>query len=61
VTHDPVSRDRVLDRIEELEERYLDGDHSVAGELDRLYDADEAPKGSRIWNVLADRAIPAGD
>jgi hypothetical protein len=53
MTHD---RDKVLDRIEELEARYLDGEHDVAGELAELYDADKAPKASRIWNVLAGQA-----
>jgi hypothetical protein len=51
MTHD---RDKVLDRIEALEARYLDGDHEVAGELAELYDADRTPKASRI--VLARRA-----
>jgi len=35
---------------------YAEGDHSVAEELDELYDADRTPKASRIWNVLAGQA-----
>lgn len=55
MTHDPASRDAILDRIEALEEQYLAGDHSVETELADLYDADETPNESRIWNVLAER------
>ena len=54
-----VARDERLDRIEALEAEYVDGDDAVAKELGELYDADEAPEDSRIWNVIAQSAKSA--
>lgn len=40
--------DTILDRIEELEHPYPDGDHSVGEELANLYDADATPMDCRL-------------